>query len=63
MTSSLGGLIGSIVVSVMELIFTKDFMLSYGWRIPFLSSAIISLIAYFAQRNMKELYKLRARIY
>ena len=52
MTATAGTMCGSIFVSIMDAIFSNDFMNDFGWRIPFLASSIIGVIGWLSQRNM-----------
>ena len=52
MTATVGTMFGSIFISIMEAIFTDNFMNDFGWRIPFLASSIIGVIGWLSQRNM-----------
>lgn len=54
MTSMMGGLTASLVISFMDFIFTEQEMNNYAWRIPFLSSFIIGILGIISQKNMEQ---------
>jgi len=45
-------LLGNICVTILYLVLSKESMTEYGWRLPFIASAIIGFIGLRLQRNM-----------
>jgi MHS family proline/betaine transporter-like MFS transporter len=53
-TGSFGILIASSVSSGLYWLFSNDFVESFGWRIAFLASAILGILAYKMRKNIAE---------
>ena len=51
-TATVGTLFGSVFISVLKGILSDKSMQHYGWRLPFLSSIFIGIIAFWTQRKM-----------
>lgn len=50
----LGILGGTLTVSGMNLVFTQEEMLGYGWRIPFMISGALGIVAFYLRRWLRE---------
>lgn len=53
-SSMLGVLFGSLIVSILVMIFPEDIMRSWGWRIPFLLGFPIFIFIYYVRKNLEE---------
>ena len=51
-TATIGILIGSVFVSILKVSMNNESMEEYGWRIPFLASLLIGILAWWTQRKM-----------
>lgn len=51
---TIGLLLGTLVMSVMTLIFSEEQFLLWGWRIPFLMSAVLVLIGLWIRNGIDE---------
>ena len=57
LTAVLGGVIASWFVSLLNTIFNDDEMEVWGWRIPFLSSFIVAILAFISQKHMEQSFE------
>lgn len=53
-TGSFGIFLASLMSSMVYEIFSKDFALTYGWRIAFSFSLILGIVAFLLRRNIPE---------
>jgi len=53
-TSSIALILGLVVVFTIKSIMTEESFNSYGWRIPFLVSAILVIASYYIRRKLHE---------
>lgn len=52
--AGLGGLIATILATVLTNYLTKDVMQAWGWRVPFIVGAVLSIAIIFMRRGMME---------
>lgn len=52
--ANLGMLLAAGVVALMQWLMPQDFLASFGWRIPYFLSGILSLLIYFMRTKIKE---------
>ena len=57
LTAVLGGVVASWIVSLLNTMFNDDQMVSWGWRIPFLSSFIVAVLGIISQRHMEQSFE------
>ncbi len=50
----LGFLLGSITVTVLEVLLTEDAMDSYGWRIPFLLAGLLGAVGLYIRLRLRD---------
>ncbi len=53
-SSMLGVFLGSLTVAVLYIFLSKEFMLVWGWRVPFLIGSIIAFFIYRMRRGITE---------
>jgi len=53
-TANVGNVLGSLMVTVLHTIVSPENMIVWGWRVAFMSSAIIGLLGIFLQRYAHE---------
>lgn len=51
---ALGMILGSVSVALLYRVFNSEELLSYGWRLPFLSGVLLWLVAWMMRRKLKE---------
>ena len=54
MTACCGSLLGNLVGAIMRTVLTDKQLVSWGWRIPFLSGILIGFVAMYLRDHGKE---------
>ena len=54
MAFTFGNVFAMLIGNVLTKIISEESMLSWGWRLPFLSGALLGLIAYYLRKNINE---------
>ena len=54
-STTFGILLGSAVVAMNHHLFTHQQILDWGWRLPFIASAVVGIVAYILRRNLPDI--------
>lgn len=55
MAANVGTLLGNFVGAIMRTVLTEEQLVSWGWRIPFLSGILIAIVAIYLKLHVSSL--------